>query len=176
MKKALILHAWFNGPSDHWYPWLKKELESKGYEVYIPELPTMNTKLPDLSKMLKFVEKSYSFDKETTVFGHSLGAVLAMRLGEKHKFKKMLLLAGWDYNDLTEEHRLFWKTQINHKKIKKNVDEVYVYSSDNDPYVTAINAEDMCKRLGGKFVLVKGAGHFSQKTGITKIPQLLKYL
>jgi len=57
MKHALILHCLHNKPENHWYPWLKKELETKGYEVALPELPTMNTDLPDLAQQLKVAEK-----------------------------------------------------------------------------------------------------------------------
>ena len=88
----------------------------------------------------------------------------------------MFLVAGWDFDDLTYEHRLFWKTKINHKKIKKNVKEIYCISSDNDPYTTAFTVEEMNKRLGGKFILIKGAGHFTEKDGVKKIPDLLQYI
>jgi len=177
MKKALILHAWYSKPNDNWYPWLKKQLEGKGYEVYIPDLPTMGTNLPDLKKQLDFVEKNFKIDNDTIIFGHSLGTLLTMRLAEKYMFRKMFLVAGWDFNDLTSEHRLFWKTQMNHQKIKAHVKEIYVFSSDNDPYITAIQAEDMSKRLAGKFILIKGACHFSEKLGGVKtFNQLLKYI
>lgn len=100
-----------------------------------------------------------------------------MRLAEKHVFRKMFLVAGWDFDDLTPEHKKFWPNKINHAKIKKNVKEIYCVSSDNDPYITAITAEDISKRLGGKFILIKNACHFSKKLGgVTKIPQLLKYV
>jgi len=170
-KNALILHAWYNDPEKHWYPWLKKELEKKGYKVEVPELPTMNTALPDLSKQFKVAEKYVSND--TVVIGHSLGALLAMRLAEKHSYKKMFLVAGWDFNDLTTEHKLFWKTPMNHAAIKKHVKDIYVISSDNDPYTTAFSAEEMSKRLGGKFILIKGAGHFTKESGISEIPEIL---
>ena len=67
MKTALILHAWYSKPNDNWYPWLKKQLEGKGYEVYIPDLPTMGTNLPDLKKQLDFVEKNFKLDKDTII-------------------------------------------------------------------------------------------------------------
>lgn len=170
-KNALILHAWHNHPKDYWYPWLRSELEKKGYTVDTPELPTMNTDLPDLSKQLIATKKFIS--ENTIVIGHSLGSLLAMRLAEKLSYNKMILLAGWDFNDLTSEHRLFWKTPMNHKAIKEHVKEIYVISSDNDPYITAVTAEDMSKRLSGKFVLIKGAGHFTAQYGVTTVPAIL---
>src|SRR4030042_3332927 len=176
-KNALILHAWYSKPEDNWYPWLKSKLEKKGYEVYIPDLPTMQTNLPDMKKQLGFIEKSFKIDKNTIVFGHSLGTLLVMRLAEKYKFMKLFLIAGWDFDDLTAEHKLFWPNKINHSKIKNNVKEIYCLSSDNDPYMTAFTVEEMSKRLGGKFVLLKGKAHFSKKIGgVTKIPEFLKYI
>jgi uncharacterized protein len=176
MKKALILQGWYQKIDSNWYPWLKKELEKKGNEVYLPDLPTIHTDLPDMTKQLEFIEKNFKIDNDTIIFGHSLGTLLAMRLAEKHKYLKMFLIAGWDFNDLTEEHRLFWKTPINHSKIKKNVIEIYCITSDNDPYMTANTVEEMSKRLGGKFILVKGKGHFTTGDKVTKIPQLLKFI
>lgn len=170
-KHALILHAWYNHPESHWYPWLKKELEKKGYKVDAPELPTMNTDLPDLAQQLVVAEKYLT--PNTIVIGHSLGGLLGMKLAEKHKFGKLIIVAGWDFNDLTPEHRLYWRTPMNHPAISKNVKEIYVISSDNDPYITASTAESMCNRLGGKFILVKGAGHFTKQYGVDTISEIV---
>ena len=123
MKKALILHAWFSKPEDNWYSWLMSELEKKGYEVWVPELPTMPTNAPDMETMLKFILEKNFVDGETVVIGHSLGSVLALRLAERIKFGKGILLAAWDYNDLTPEHQSFWQTMMDHKKILSNVNE-----------------------------------------------------
>lgn len=175
-KTALILHAWLNGPDKHWYPWLKNELETRGYKVYLPKIPTMNTKSPDLQIQMDFIEKSIPLDNDFIVFSHSLGCLLAMRLAEKHKFLKMFLVAGWDFDDLTVEHQSYWKNKTDHKLIKKNVKDIYCITSDNDPYITATTAEDMSKRLDAKFILIKSAGHFTEKFGITKIEEVLQYV
>lgn len=176
VRKALILHCWYGNPKGDWYPWIKKELEKKGYKVFAPDLPTMRTNLPDMEKQLAVIGKTVEVDEDTMVIGHSLGAVLALRLAEKESFQKMFLVSGWDFNDLTKEHRLFWPDKINHSEIIKNVNEVYVFHSDNDPYITACQAEDMSKRLNGRFILIKGMGHFTKKGGVTKIPEILNYV
>jgi predicted alpha/beta hydrolase family esterase len=171
MKHALILHAWYDHPNTQWYPWLQKELEQKGYVVNIPELPTMNTELPDLEQQLNVTTPLVK--PNSVVMGHSLGSLLAMRIAETNQYDTMILVAGWDFNELTTQHQLFWKTPMNHDAIKKNVKNIYVVSSDNDPYITAVTADDMCKRLGGKFILAPGAGHFTTTYGVKNIPQIL---
>lgn len=175
-KQALILHAWYEKPENNWYPWLKTELEKRGYTVFVPDLPTMQTDLPDMQQQLSQIEQTITIDSETIVMGHSIGCLLAMRLAEKYSFNKMFLVAGWDFNDLYPQHRLFWPNPIDHEAIKKHVKEIYCFSSDNDPYMTAFAVEEMNKRLDGKFILVPGSGHFTEKYGITTIPAILSYL
>jgi len=176
MKKALILHAWFSKPESNWYPWLKKELESKGYKVWIPELPTMPTNSPDMESMLKFIIEKSFVDKETLVIGHSLGSVLGLRLAERVKFDRGILLAAWDYNDLTPEHQSFWQNMMDHNKIKKNVKDWVFLISDNDPYVTKFIAHEVAARVNAKTVDVGSRGHFGADDKVTTVPEILEFV
>ena len=143
--------------------------------MYLPEIPTMNSQNPDLQTQINFIEKTIPLDNNFIVFGHSLGCLLALRLGELHAFQKIFLIAGWDFDDLTVEHQSYWKNKLDHKAIKKNVKDIYCITSENDPFMTAFSVEEMNKRLAGNFILIKGAGHFTEKFGITKIPELLPF-
>lgn len=177
MKNALILHSWFSKPDSNWYLWLKNELEKIGYEVRLPELPTMPTESPDMETMLRYILDNKLVDKDTVVIGHSLGSVLALRLAERTQFTKGILIAGWDYNDLTPEHHTFWKTMMDHMLIKKNVGQWVGLISDNDPYVTKYIAHEMITRLGGKAVDVGQRGHFlSKDDGVKEIPEILEFV
>lgn len=176
MKKVLFLQSWYSNISDNWYPWLKTELEKKGYTTYFPDMPEMRKDMPNMNTILKHIESLHIIDDDTIVIGHSLGCLLAMRLAEQHTLKQMILVSGWDFDDLTEGHTLFWKTKIDHVRIKRNVNNIVVIHSDNDPYYTAIAAEDMSKRLGAKFVLIRNGSHFTAKSGCFKIPKLLELL
>lgn len=174
--KALILQGWQQKTDKHWYPWLANELKQRGYEVFLPDLPTIHTDLPDMNKPIDFVENLLQIDNDTIIFGHSIGCLLAMRLAEKHKFKKMFLISGWDFDNLTLGHRLFWPNKLNHAKIKEHLKKIYCFSSDNDPFMTAFTVEEMSKRLNAKFILIKGVGHFTDAYGVKKIPQLLQFI
>jgi len=176
MKSALILPGWYQKPESNWYPWLKTELKTREYDVFLPDLPTIHTDLPDMKEMMREIEYEFESDNQTVVIGHSLGCLLGMQLAEKHMFQTLILVAGWDFNDLTAEHRLFWDEPIDHETIKQNNHTIYCISSDNDPYFTADTVESMARRLSAEYILVPGAGHFTEQYGITQIPELLKTL
>lgn len=41
-KRVFIVHGWDGKPSGAWLPWLKKELEAKGFDRY-PKIKTLFT-------------------------------------------------------------------------------------------------------------------------------------
>lgn len=176
MKNIIFLQSWYSKITDNWYGWLKTELDKKGYLTHFIDLPEMRKEVPDMGKMIAQIEVFGFIDKNTTLIGHSLGCLLAMRLAEKHVIGKMILASGWDFDDLTEGHKTFWLNKIDHTKIMSHVKKIYVIHSDNDPYITKITAEDMSKRLGADFILVPNGGHLNAKSGITKLPQILNIL
>lgn len=176
-KNALVLPGWYCNPSSNWYPWLKTELEKRGYQVFLPTLPTMDTDLPDLETQLTYLQNNFDINENTLIIGHSLGSVLALRLAEKHKLGQLILVSGWDFDDLTIEHQKFWSNKINHQLIKSNVSDITCITSDNDPYFSMFQTQEMAKRLNAKFVLIENAGHFTEdKFDITQIPQILELI
>jgi len=97
MKTFLILHGIHGDSDDNWIPWLKKELETKGYRVITPNLP--NSQNPDRFETLRFVEKLMSDVDfaELSIITHSLGAATALDLLEKRREKidKFISVAGF---------------------------------------------------------------------------------
>ena len=176
MKKALILHAYTDTPEGNWYPWLKEELENRGYEVWMPELPTMDSKKPDMRPMLEVILKRKFVDKDTVVVGHSLGALLVLRLAEHVSFKTGIVLAGWDINDLDLRDEYFWPNNLDHALIRRNVPEWIVPISDNDPYISFYMTERMAERLGGKVIKMGRKGHFCTDDGVTEVSQILEFV
>ena len=176
MKNALILQGWYQKPTSNWYPWLKKELEKKGYTVIVPDLPTIHTDAPDWAEIKKTILDLDIIDNETLIVGHSLGCLMALKIAEEYKYNKMILVAGWDFNDLTVEHQSFWEQPIKHKKITNHVKNIICIASDNDPYFTWCTNEEMSRRLNAKPILVQNAGHFTEEFGIKEIPEILKLI
>ena len=78
MKKVYIIHGWEGDPQNNWFPWLKKELESKGFEVFVPEMP--DTDKPVKSVWLKTMQELVKNpDANTYLVGHSMGCQAIQR-------------------------------------------------------------------------------------------------
>jgi predicted alpha/beta hydrolase family esterase len=176
MKKLLILHSWFGTPKDNWNEYLKANAINKGYEVFIPLL--VNNEKPTLSDWISSALMSFQLNSDTSIVGHSLGAVLAMKLVQNSliKIDHLILVAGWDFWDLTLEHKTFFDAPIDHAKIASNAAKITVMTSTNDPYTTLYHAKEMAKRLGADIVTIENGGHLQAKDGFEEFPVLAEVL
>ena len=74
----VLLHGYNGSPERDFFPWLKRELQKRGYRVYAPQLP--NSTEPNIEEQVDFLLKQHVFGPETIVVTHSLGGVVAMKL------------------------------------------------------------------------------------------------
>ena len=71
MKRAIIVHGWDFNPSMNWYPWLKRELEERVYEVIVPEMP--NTEDPKINSWISHLKKVIkNLDRDTLLITTAL--------------------------------------------------------------------------------------------------------
>ena len=71
-KRVYIVHGWGGYPEEGWFPWLKKELESHGYVVVVPQLPDSDH--PHIEKWMPALAEAVGAPNEHTFFvGHSMG-------------------------------------------------------------------------------------------------------
>lgn len=90
--KVLILHGKGGTPENYVFPWLKTELEKRGYAVELPALP--NTSEPNDEEQAEYVEKNCTLDENTVIVAQSFGGIVAMRLLERgHKVQRVVMAA-----------------------------------------------------------------------------------
>lgn len=168
VKKALILHGTDGNHNENWFPWIKNELELRGFTVWSPDLPQANK--PSIKRYCKFLldEKKWKFDQDTILVGHSSGAVailgLLQQLPKDVSVDTCYLIGafkddlGWEsLSDLFEDHYDF-------DLIKTKAKQFFFIHSDNDPYCPLEHAEFLSKELGGVLLKKKGQKHFSVGT------------
>ncbi len=180
MKQVIIFHGYGENPGYYWYPYLKKELGKRGYDVKIPALP--NTNDPKLDEQLEFALNNLTFIKGTILIGHSSGCPLILAIFEKinAKIKQAILVAGYTTAlKVDPENTKNIKKSFDWERIKEHCEEFIFINADNDPW----GADDkqgkiMQKNLGGKLI-VNHEGHMGSdlyKQPYKKFPLILELI
>lgn len=189
MKTALILHWWGWSSNENWLPWLQKELNSKAFDVYIPNLP--NTNSPILEEQEQYIDVYASDLNECWyIIGHSLWCQLAMKFIDENNIKdSVIILVAPSYPLLAPE---LWKGKlgdnydlleryydinIDFDKVNKLNNKFIVFLSDNDPYINMGNAKKYYSKLDNiEFKEFKNKGHFNQWAWILELKEILEYI
>lgn len=164
MKKAVIVHCWEGTPDYCWCPRTKRELEEKGFEVLVPEMP--ETAMPKLMGWLpKLTQTIGTPTEDTYLIGHSLGCITIMRyleaLQENQKIGGVIFVAGFTDDLGFPELTNFFETPIDFDKIKEKAKNFVVIVSDDDPYVPLKYADILKEKLGAKVIIKHAMKHFS---------------
>jgi predicted alpha/beta hydrolase family esterase len=186
-KRVFIVHGWDGYPKEGWYPWLKKELEAKGFEVRVPRLPEANK--PRIHTWVPALAQAVGTPNGQTYFvGHSMGCQTIARYAEALPkgvsvggavfvggfFKRLTGLE--DTPDVQETARHWLTAPIDFKNIKSHLKESVAIFSDDDPYVPLDNQEDFKEKLGSKIIIEHKMKHFAEHDGVTELPVALKEL
>jgi predicted alpha/beta hydrolase family esterase len=187
MKQAVILHGTDGAPEHNWFPWLKGQLESRGYEVWIPELPNNHT--PDRRAYNDFLFGSGWDFTDNLIIGHSSGASSILNLLEDDRSPHIqtgVLVSPWYDSEkanlpaagftLDQFTNLFPPNGFNFDLIKSKVDNVLVIHGANDPYCPLEQAEWLAAQTGSDLITIPNGFHLSQGAGFTELPQLTEAL
>ena len=200
-KRVFIIHGWEFKPKHNWYPWLKKELENRGFKVVIPEMP--NTEEPKIEAWVQYLNKVVGEPDEQTYFvGHSIGCQAILRYLEKvdKKIGGVVCVGGWfELIGIKEETKVaegsspdtslkvsrgeevlkvvrpWLETPIDFEKVKNTTDKFIAILSDDDYYVSFEKHQKSFKEnLGAEIIIEHKKGHFVKDDGVTELPSILE--
>lgn len=170
-RTAFIFHGTEGYPEENWFPWMKDELEVKGFQVFVPQFPSPPVVPAKIDEWFAvFNDYRQHVDESTILIGHSLGGVFTLRILEQLDtpvraacfvgtpvgvkpitfYDRDVAFSGFDFD---------WDT------IKHNAKDFVVFQSDDDPYVSLGNGQELASRLGVELSFVPNAGHFNAKAG-----------
>lgn len=175
MSNIFIIHGVNENDQEHWFPWLKLELQNRGHEVFIPNFPT-----PDNQTLDQWLQKLEGYkthlNKDSIIIGHSLGTLFGLHIAENHKIKAFIGVAGFGElpgNKFDACMTTFAK-DFDWEKIRSNVEKSHVLHGDNDPYVKIERAENLAKNLQTEAILIPNGGHLEAADGYTEFPLLFQ--
>lgn len=186
-KRVFIVHGWDGYPEEGWFPWLKKELEQKGFEVIVPQLPRANE--PRINNWVPALAATIGeADAQTYFVGHSIGCQTIARylesLPESTKIGGTVFVAGFfkrltnleDDEIVRDVAREWLTTPLDLEKVKLHLTKSVAIFSDDDPYVPMDNQDDYKEKLNSKIIIERNMKHFSGSTGTLELPAALDAL
>lgn len=183
--KIVLVHRWDGTPDNDWYPWLKGQLEAKGFEVLVPLMP--NTSEPDIGAWVHHLREVVGTpDIDTYFIGHSIGCQTILRylatLPSSVRVGGIIFVAGWfTLQNLEDEDaeaiaQPWVETPIDFSKVMEKTAKISVFLSDNDPYVSSDHVGLFEKNLCAKIIRERGKGHFTAEDGVTEMPEVIAEL
>ena len=179
MNNYIILHGSFGSKDGNWFPWLKKELESRNYKVDVPQMPVgvANQNYYNWEKELN----KLLVNENTTIIAHSIAPVFICKylINNKIKVKKLIFVCGFnnylgidpDFDAVNEPMFL-----NNLGDIKKYCNNIICFYSDNDPYVKFEVENDFANLVSNEQHIIKNGGHINAESGYTEFKEILEVL
>lgn len=184
-KRVCLIHGLGGTPHDGWIPWLKQELEQRGYIVYAPQMPTPFQ--PDMNAWQETIARLIGdVDEQTYFVGHSLGCLAILHyleslpLGQKAGgvvfVGGALALPNVPAEKIAHVVRPWFERQRDFEKIRERAEKIVAILSDDDPLIPSWELDAFSLRLGAETVLEHGKGHYTWLEGIREVPTVLEHL
>lgn len=182
--RALIVHGYWSAPDRNWFPWLKGELERKGFDVVVPALP--DSKHPDRAAWEARLARALpagDVDGRTLIVAHSLGCYAVLhylqRLAVPEPAAAVVLVSGFDRPLASQAPDLdlinaYVAPELDFDALRGKVRSYAVVSAVNDPIVPHRFSQVLARELGGRFVAVPAGGHFMGQEGCHELPVALR--
>ncbi|MDO8523005.1 MAG: alpha/beta hydrolase [bacterium] len=182
-KRVFIIHGWGGSPQNNWFPWLKNELEKKGFLVIVPSMP--HPENPTIEGWVGHLSTVVGEPDENTYFiGHSIGCQTILRYVEQLQkpIGGVVCVAGFfrllhlETKEEKEIAKPWLEVPMNYEKIKLNANKIIAIFSDDDQDVDLGDKELFEKRLDAKTIVEHKKGHFSDDAGVKELPSVLNAL
>ncbi len=178
--QAVLVHGYKGFPENNWFPWLRRELEARGWTIHAPQLPLAAWPrrpawIPALVDVLRPLDPS-----QTVLIGHSLGCVSILyaleTLRPSTPFAAGVLCAGFGRDFRKTDRLVHWFTPPpDLAAIRPFVRRWTCVHSSDDPIVPFAEGEWLAGQLGADLVRLEGKGHLMKKIdGVTELPEALE--
>jgi len=167
MKQAIMLHGTGGSESDYfWFADTKEFLESEGYDVWWPLLPSTNA--PNLSESREFLKNNMpEVNENTVIIAHSSACplILSILQGNEATVGQVVLVAGY-YESISDESTSMLPESGFDWELIKSKSKVFMFiNSDNDPWkCTDDQARAAAKELGASLIVNFGEGHMGSSS------------
>ncbi len=160
--RAILVHGYKSSPDKNFWPWLRRELIDRRFEVVAPVLPDPEN--PDRDVWTKtLLESVGQLSDQDIVIGHSLGGAAALRFLEAAEARTtphacVLISTPWMIKD--ERFRGFFLTELDHDVLMWRASKFVIVHAKDDKVIPFDHAERYAKVFHAKLVAPETGGHF----------------
>ncbi|GMU25226.1 alpha/beta hydrolase [Patescibacteria group bacterium] len=175
---AILVHGWKGWPENAWFPWLRRELESRGWTTEALKLP--NPVLPRRASWVSKIRASIR-GGDTVLIGHSLGclAILQALSGQDAPtVQRVICVSGFGrpflrllQNGKTKQEWL--PTDLDFDAIKAHADSWAVVHAHRDPLVPFAEGEWLAEQFGVQLIVPGRTGHLIHEEKAFEVPEIL---
>ena len=176
--KIIILPG--NGNTDMgeiWFPWVREQLTSKGFEVIAENMP--DPEMAHMNIWLPHVINKFKADQNTIIIGHSTGGVAVLRLLESHKLLGAIVI-GVNHTDLgypEEKESGYYDQPWQWGKMKANAQWIVQFCSQDDPYIPIKEPRYIHEQIDSEYHEFVDRGHFGSEHEQSKtFPELIEVI
>lgn len=173
-KQVYIVHGYMASPSDHWFGWLKSQLEARGAKVTILAMPDSGN--PDPAAWQRHLQQSVERpDRNSFFVAHSLGCIAVLHylqsLPAHTHIGGLLLVSGFAATlPIIPQLDGFTSTPLDAERIVAMSPGRMVIASRNDAVVPYALTVDLSRQLQAQLSTVEEGGHFLGSEGFTTLP------
>tara|TARA_B100000678_G_scaffold274816_1_gene266212 strand:- start:74 stop:724 length:651 start_codon:yes stop_codon:yes gene_type:complete len=179
-KTVYIVHGYMAGPTDHWFAWLKDEIEREGGSAKILAMP--DSQDPDPAAWDRTLGSEIdTLDKNTFIVAHSLGTVASMRYLQAHpddRIGGLILVSGFDRRlpNIPELDGFMDWQPIAHDTLRRMTDNRAVITAKDDEIVAPELSVALARSLDAELIELDRGGHFLGSGGFHTFPQVWQKL
>jgi predicted alpha/beta hydrolase family esterase len=172
--KALLIHGWRGWSTYAWFPWLKRELETLGYSVDVPDLP--DPLFPRRDRWVEMIREKLS-TPDTIVIAHSLGCAATLMALEGYggqPLRGVVFVAGFGRNFGAPGLEYWFDHALPFEELRHRARNWSVLHSENDRWVPYPEGQWLAGQLHTEITKLPPLGHLSHPEGVFEAPPVLE--
>jgi predicted alpha/beta hydrolase family esterase len=160
--RVILIHGYKSSPAGNFFPWLERELRSRGFDVVVPALP--DPEHPDRDAWTSaLVDACAPLTENDIILGHSLGGAAVLCMLEACEARStprgaILVATPWMIKD--ERFRAFFMSELDFEVLMWRASKFVVIHAENDVIVPIEHAKRYAGALHASLVTSPRGEHF----------------
>lgn len=181
MKQVYVIHGYTANASEHWFPYLKNQLNQENIACICLNMP--NSMAPTASEWLDYLKQHIQLNEHTIVVGHSLGCIATINflLAQQQKILSGIFVSGFNQPipHLPELNSFSATYQAFLAESKKPLSELFnqapcAIAAFNDHIIPHQYTDALAKDLQADYIRLQQGGHFLAREGWHEFPLVLE--